>query len=96
MLPKIGPFGTWDQQQESVYAVGCQAEFAGWELYICSSEEMRQKAREQGGFFVFNEDDYPWSLYPRHYLAKEARDYEERRKREAEVQEDEPVDVDSV
>ncbi|KAB5575734.1 hypothetical protein GE09DRAFT_602608 [Coniochaeta sp. 2T2.1] len=93
LLPEIGPFGTWDQQQESVYAVGCRAEFAGWELYICSSEEMRQKAREEDGFFVFNEDDYPWSLYPRHY---HARDYEERRKREARAQEDEPADVDSV
>ena len=94
LLPGIGPM--WKQQQDSVYARGRQADFAEWELYISSSEEMRQKAWEQGSFFVFNEDDYPWSLYPRHYQAKADRDYKERQKRESNLQEYELVDVDSI
>lgn len=42
-LPVSGP------EHFSVYSSGMQASAADWELFICSSEEMRQKASERHG-----------------------------------------------
>lgn len=102
----IGPFRTLDPHWDSsVYSTSFQVDHSGWELYICSSDEMRQKAREQDGLLIFHEDDYPWSLYSP-YGTKAAREFEERVKRQQKVEEaepqgqgppeEEPVDVDSI
>lgn len=97
VLPVSGP------EHSSVYSSGRQASAAGWELFICSSEEMRQKARERGGFPVFCEDDYPLSLYPRHYAAEWQREYDERvrerqgrEKREGESEDAVELDIDVI
>lgn len=95
LLPETGLF--WEQQDEdSVYARGYRRSLVRWELYICAKEQMRQKAREEDGFLVFKEDDYPWSLYPRHCHAQAAREYKERVKRESNMQQHKSVDVDSI
>ncbi|MDF2434589.1 MAG: hypothetical protein JWP44_4220 [Mucilaginibacter sp.] len=80
-----------------------QASAAVWELFICSSEEMRQKARERNGFPVFWEVDYPLSLSPRHYVVKANLEYEERirerrerEKRERESKESGEVEVEAI
>jgi hypothetical protein len=43
----------------SVYAVGWMSVAADWELFICSSEEQRQEARDRGGLFLFYGDRLP-------------------------------------
>ncbi|GKT96469.1 hypothetical protein Ct61P_14319 [Colletotrichum tofieldiae] len=40
---------------DSVYSWGGQANAAGWELVICSSEEMRRRAREEQGFRLYQD-----------------------------------------
>jgi len=84
-LPISGP------EHTSVHSWGMQASAADWELFMCSSEEMRQKARERNGCPVFGEENYPPSLYPRHYAVRMNRQYEER-----ESEDHEKVDVDAI
>ncbi|OHW99359.1 hypothetical protein CSPAE12_01945 [Colletotrichum incanum] len=38
-----------------VYSAGAQANAASWELLICSSEEMRRRAREENGLRLFDD-----------------------------------------
>ncbi|RKU40476.1 hypothetical protein DL546_000909 [Coniochaeta pulveracea] len=81
-----GIYAHWLQLDASIYAHQQQLNLAGWELYICSSEEMRRRARDEGWFYVFNEDDYPPSLYPRHYPTRIARKQEDCVKADAQLQ----------
>jgi hypothetical protein len=52
------------ESQHSVYSHCSQANAADWELFICSTDEQRQKARDCGGFYLFYGEDCPPDLKP--------------------------------
>jgi hypothetical protein len=47
------------EAQVSVYSDGWQANAAEWELFICSSEEQQQKARDRGSHWFWYESEWP-------------------------------------
>jgi hypothetical protein len=39
-----------------------KADASAWDLFICSSEEVRQKARDKNGLLLYNDSDDDWSV----------------------------------
>ncbi|OIW32666.1 hypothetical protein CONLIGDRAFT_660508 [Coniochaeta ligniaria NRRL 30616] len=92
LRPRVD-FPMTSEAQDSVYSNCWQANAADWELFICSTDEQRQKARDCGGFYFFYEEDCPPDLEPGYQAQGEIREPEQAEQPDNEANGPEDVDV---